>query len=204
MDDLDRLQPEKAVELLEVLKVFLDCENCVYILAVDYEVVTQGIKKKFGDFVGEQKGKSFFDKIIQLPFKMPVAQYDISKYVGDMLVKMNIEADENLVADYVSLISLSVGCNPRSMKRLFNTYLLLDIILKGKFSKAEKDRVNLLLFAIICMQTEFENLYRYIVSSRDVIDADLLVSLADGITSNDEIIADIGIDDEAELSEQGS
>ena len=200
VDDLDRLQPEKAVELLEVLKVFLDCENCVYVLAVDYEVVTQGIKKKFGDSVGEQKGKSFFDKIIQLPFKMPVAQYDISKYVGDMLIKMNIEADDKTIANYVSLISLSVGCNPRSMKRLFNTYLLLDIILKGKFSKEDKEKVNLLLFAIICMQTEFENLYRYIVSSRDVIDGELLTSLAEEITSNDEIISDIGIDDEAELS----
>lgn len=200
VDDLDRLQPEKAVELLEVLKVFLDCENCVYVLAVDYEVVTQGIKKKFGDSVGEQKGKSFFDKIIQLPFKMPVAQYDISKYVGDMLIKMNIEADDKTIANYVSLISLSVGCNPRSMKRLFNTYLLLDIILKGKFSKEDKEKVNLLLFAIICMQTEFENLYRYIVSSRDVVDSELLTSLAEEITSNDEIISDIGIDDEAELS----
>lgn len=200
VDDLDRLQPEKAVELLEVLKIFLDCENCVYVLAVDYEVVTQGIKKKFGDSVGEQKGKSFFDKIIQLPFKMPVAQYDISKYVGDMLAKMNIEADGKAIANYVSLISLSVGCNPRSMKRLFNTYLLLDIILKGRFSKEEKDKVNILLFAIICMQTEFENLYRYIVSSRDVIDSELLASLPDEITSNDEIRSDIGTDDEEELS----
>ena len=200
VDDLDRLQPEKAVELLEVLKVFLDCENCVYVLAVDYEVVTQGIKKKFGNSVGEQKGKSFFDKIIQLPFKMPVAQYDISKYVGDMLAKMNIEADDKAIANYVSLISLSVGCNPRSMKRLFNTYLLLDIILKGRFSKEEKDKVNILLFAIICMQTEFENLYRYIVSSRDVIDSELLASLPDEITSNDEIRSDIGTDDEEELS----
>ena len=200
VDDLDRLQPEKAVELLEVLKVFLDCENCVYVLAVDYEVVTQGIKKKFGDSVGEQKGRSFFDKIIQLPFKMPVAQYDISKYVGDMLIKMNIEADDKTISNYVSLISLSVGCNPRSMKRLFNTYLLLDIILKGRFSKEDKEKVNLLLFAIICMQTEFENLYRYIVSSRDVVDGELLTSLAEEITSNDEIISDIGIDDEAELS----
>lgn len=200
VDDLDRLQPEKAVELLEVLKVFLDCENCVYVLAVDYEVVTQGIKKKFGDSVGEQKGKSFFDKIIQLPFKMPVAQYDISKYVGDMLIKMNIKADDKAIADYVSFISLSVGCNPRSMKRLFNTYLLLDIILKGKFSKEEKDRSNLLLFAIICMQTEFESLYRYIVSARDVLDDDLLHSLADELTSNDEIVAELDVEDEAELS----
>ena len=81
VDDLDRLQPSKAVELLEVLKLFLDCENCVFILAVDYEVVTLGIKQKFGDDVSEEKGKSFFDKIIQLPFKMPVAQYDIKNYV---------------------------------------------------------------------------------------------------------------------------
>ena len=196
VDDLDRLQPEKAVELLEVLKVFLDCENCVYVLAVDYEVVTQGIKKKFGDTVGEQKGKSFFDKIIQLPFKMPVQQYDISKYVSDMLIKMNIEADEKAVADYVALISLSVGCNPRSMKRLFNTYLLLDIILKGKFSKEEKDKVNLLLFAIICMQTEFEELYRYIVSARDVIDGDLITSFAGDMASHDEILSELGVDDE--------
>ena len=32
VDDLDRLQPQKAVEVLEVLKVFLDCENCVFVL----------------------------------------------------------------------------------------------------------------------------------------------------------------------------
>ena len=200
VDDLDRLQPEKAVELLEVLKVFLDCENCVYILAVDYEVVTQGIKKKFGDSVGEQKGRSFFDKIIQLPFKMPVAQYDISRYVSDILSRMNIGADSKLVSEYVSLISLSVGCNPRSMKRLFNTYLLLDIILKSKFSKADRDSSNQMLFAIICMQTEFESLYRYIVSNRDVIDSDMLISLEKNITSNEDIKSELNIEDESDLS----
>ncbi len=200
VDDLDRLQPEKAVELLEVLKVFLDCENCVYILAVDYEVVTQGIKKKFGDTVGEQKGKSFFDKIIQLPFKMPVAQYDISKYVSDMLVRMDIRADDKTISNYVELISLSVGCNPRSMKRLFNTYLLLDIIIKSKFSKADRDGMNQILFAIICMQTEFENLYRYIVSNRDIIDSDMLISLENDIISNDDVAAELAAEDETELT----
>jgi predicted KAP-like P-loop ATPase len=32
IDDLDRLPPEKAVELLEVLKIFLDIPKCVFIL----------------------------------------------------------------------------------------------------------------------------------------------------------------------------
>ena len=43
VDDLDRLQPEKAVEVLEVMKVFLDCEKCVFVLAVDSAVVMQGV-----------------------------------------------------------------------------------------------------------------------------------------------------------------
>lgn len=29
IDDLDRLYPGKAVELLEILKLFLDCDRCV-------------------------------------------------------------------------------------------------------------------------------------------------------------------------------
>ena len=200
VDDLDRLQPSKAVELLEVLKVFLDCENCVYVLAVDYEVVTQGIKQKFGDMVGEQKGKSFFDKIIQLPFKMPVAQYDIFKYVTDQLTKMNIKANDADVKDYVDLISLSIGCNPRSMKRLFNTYLLLDIILKNSSANKNHNIGRKLLFAIICMQMEFDELYEYIVVNRNTLDGEMLVELTGDILSNDELKESLGITDEGEIA----
>ena len=200
VDDLDRLQPAKAVELLEVLKVFLDCENCVYILAVDYEVVTQGIKQKFGDMVGEQKGKSFFDKIIQLPFKMPVAQYDIFKYVTDQLSKLNMNAESADVKDYVGLISLSIGCNPRSMKRLFNTYLLLDIILQSTSSGGKREIGRKLLFAIICMQMEFDELYEYIVTNRNTLDGEMLTELTGDILSNDELKENLGVNDESELS----
>ena len=56
VDDLDRLNPAKAVELLEVLKVFLDCENCVFILAVDYSVVTAGVIQIFCFLVDVDKG----------------------------------------------------------------------------------------------------------------------------------------------------
>ena len=161
IDDLDRLQPEKAVELLEVMKIFMDCKNCVYVLAVDYEVVTQGIKQKFGEAIGTQKGKSFFDKMIQLPFKMPVSQYTINKFVGEMLEKINVNADEEIIEKYVNLIESSIGCNPRSMKRLFNTFLLLDIIVKEVIVDMEPMIRQKLLFGVICMQMHFDNLYNY-------------------------------------------
>lgn len=199
IDDLDRLQPEKAVELLEVLKIFLDCENCVYVLAVDYEVVTQGIKQKFGDSVGEKKGKSFFDKIIQLPFKMPVAQYNIFKYVADMLKNMGIKYSDETVTDYVSLIKLSIGCNPRSVKRLFNTYLLLTIILKNKHLQKFEEDTYKILFGVICLQMEFEQLYKYIVAVSNTLDYDFFIELEGDISANDELKEYIDMTDENEL-----
>lgn len=199
VDDLDRLQPAKAVELLEVLKIFLDCEQCVYVLAVDYAVVTQGIKQKFGDLVGEEKGKSFFDKIIQLPFKMPVAQYNINQYVIDAFASMKITfKDDEEVNDFVELIKLSIGCNPRSMKRLFNTYQLLDIITQTSNINNRK-----LLFAIVCMQMNYDELYRYIVVNRKDLTNELLRDL-EMLESNDskysEIKEELSISDEVQIS----
>lgn len=201
IDDLDRLQPSKAVELLEVLKVFLDCEKCVFVLAVDYSVVTQGIKQKFGDSVDEEKGRSFFDKIIQLPFKMPVAQYDISNYISDALKGMGIASDEKSVKQYVGLIENSIGCNPRSIKRLFNTYMLLDIISQESAYSANDDKRRMILFAIICMQMEFDGLYNFIVSSKDTLSNDLLYQLSDyTLINNDENLKEeIGIYDDNEI-----
>ena len=162
VDDLDRLHPAKAVELLEVLKLFLDCENCVFVLAVDYEVVTLGIKQKYGTDVNAQKGKSFFDKIIQLPFKMPVAQYDIAGYVRDMMERMKITVTDNNVKLFASLIKTSIGLNPRSMKRLFNTYQLLEIITKGVVKNIPDNARQRILFATVCLQMNFDALYNYL------------------------------------------
>ena len=201
IDDLDRLQPAKAVELLEVLKVFLDCEKCVFVLAVDYSVVTQGIKQKFGDSVDEEKGKSFFDKIIQLPFKMPVAQYDISNYISDALKAMGFADDEKSVRQYVGLIEASIGCNPRSIKRLFNTYRLLDFIAQETSYSANDSKRRMILFATICMQMEFDELYNFIVSSKDTLSNDLFCQLSDyALINNDENLKEeIGIYDDNEI-----
>lgn len=175
VDDLDRLQPVKAVELLEVLKMFLDCENCVFVLAVDYEVVTLGIKQKFNSGVGNEKGKSFFDKIIQLPFKMPVAQYNIKKYIVGMMKRLSISTEDEEVNLFYNLIKSSIGFNPRSMKRLFNTYELLDIIANSTVDGISNSIRKRVLFAIVCVQMCFEQFYLYLTSTE--IDAELFTTL---------------------------
>jgi hypothetical protein len=192
VDDLDRLAPEKAVELLEVLKIFMDVPNCVFVLAVDYGVITQGLIKKFGDQVGHSKGKSFFDKIIQLPFTVPTSRYDISQYIKNLLsgvVGGNV--DENDIKAYREIADSSIGSNPRSLKRLFNSFILLnkvaskkDMFVDEAVKKQDKQRV---LFATLCLQMAFPELYEFMIRNKEVLDADFFESMKDleSIESNE-------------------
>lgn len=176
VDDLDRLVPSKAVELLEVLKLFLDCKQSVFVLAIDYEVVIRGAIKKYGfasynsEKIDEkernreyEKGKSFFDKIIQVPFKVPVAVYDIKNYLKDGFNKINLKIDDNDLQDYIDLCASSIGSNPRSLKRLLNAFLLLTFIGEGSIDLNNKDKAKL-LFAALCLQQYNEKIYNLIVS----------------------------------------
>lgn len=172
IDDLDRLNPEIAVEVLEVLKVFLDVENCVYVLAVDYEVVSQGIKKKFGENVTSEKGKSFFDKMIQLPFKMPVPLFKLDKFLKGQLCIYGITNDK-VITRFEELIRGSIGRNPRTMKRLFNSFQLISSIIKYDEGKDKSEEYeNELLFSVLCLQMAFEPLYEYFMGTNEWIDSE--------------------------------
>jgi hypothetical protein len=191
VDDLDRLAPEKAVELLEVMKNFFDCERCVFVLAVDYGVVIRGVRAKYGQDFDMEKGKSFFDKIIQVPFRMPVSRYDIEPYVKDNLQRIGININDDEAKKYVDLINSSIGRNPRSMKRLFNSFLLLEGVANKEIMEDSNSR--LILFALLCMQSRFDKIYDYIVLNRETIDKDFL----EGLTEDDSnIIKGMDISDD--------
>ena len=194
IDDLDRLAPVRAVELMEVLKLFLDCRHCVFILAIDYDVVTRGISVKYGDDFGKKQGKKFFDKIIQVPFFIPVEQYDIKEYVRRSMPAA-VKLDEENMPDYISMISSSVGCNPRSMKRLFNAFLLISMI--NIDSEFVKDPIaQKLLFAILCMQLSMEDIYKYIVENSANIDEQFFLEFLEEKEDEDEYFIGINITDE--------
>ena len=198
VDDLDRLIPEKAVELLEAMKVFLDIDRCVYVIACDYSVVAAGLKAKFGLSESELKGKSFFDKIIQVPFKMPVRRYRVDTYIESLLKKIGIDLIKGKDVDiYRDLVDYSVGFNPRTMKRFLNTLQLL-MILENKRRKVthvddELNNENVdrqryvcrVTFAILCMIEKYECIYEYLTS--DLTEARLM-ALRDGIAEDDEYV----------------
>lgn len=178
IDDLDRIDPPVAVEILELLKNIFDLEKCVFILAIDYDVVIKGLKPKFGELTesNEREFRSFFDKIIQLPFSMPVASYNVDTFLVDALRKIEFFTDEELndphLAEELSEIArLSVGSNPRSLKRLTNTLALISLINEAQSSQDPKAQPTVsgkeINFALVCMQIAYPYIYNQLTEEPD-------------------------------------
>lgn len=139
IDDLDRIDPPMAVELLELLKNIFTLENCIFVLAIDYDVVIKGLKPKFGELneKNEREFRSFFDKIIQVPFSMPVSQYSTKEYLIEELKRIGVLdssdlSDNSLINKLDKVETLTVGPNPRSIKRFLNTLSLIKCINNAK------------------------------------------------------------------------
>ena len=156
IDDLDRLEPVVAVELMEGIKNFLDCKNCVFVLAVDSEIVKRGLQAKYGaDFTGE-KAEKFFDKIIQVPFKLPVNTYQIRRYIQSFLNGNNAE---DMAERYEALLSGFDETNPRTIKRCFNLLRLQEKIMTASGAAQLSKESGLRLYALLLFQIECEKLY---------------------------------------------
>jgi hypothetical protein len=170
IDDLDRIDPPVAVEILELIKNIFEVDNCIFVLAIDYEVVVKGLIPKFGPLTekNEREFRSFFDKIIQLPFSMPVAMYDVNHFLLQSLedigyIDKKFAANESLKDKLTDFAMLSVGTNPRSLKRLINTLSLLNIIDKRK-NNSNKEAYELVInFGLVCIQIAYPKIYQALI-----------------------------------------
>jgi hypothetical protein len=169
VDDLDRIEPKDAVSILELLKNIFNIKDCVFILAIDYQVVVKGLVGKFGKPTPENEWefRAFFDKIIQLPFSMPMGNYDIANYVLGLLDEIDFyKGEEELDPELINqFVTKSIGGNPRSIKRLINSLALIKI-LNDKDSGDQSDGVlrdkdiAMVMFAMVCMQIAHPEIYQ--------------------------------------------
>ena len=170
IDDLDRIDPPVAVELLELLKNIFTIENAVFVLAIDYEVVVKGLEPKFGKLTAqnEREFRSFFDKIIQVPFSMPVSNYNIDEFVKESLIQIGYISQEqanknDLIKHFSEIANFTLGTNPRALKRLMNSLSLIHYINKAtseQENKLEEELDLILNFALVSIQIAYPAIYR--------------------------------------------
>lgn len=88
VDDLDRCEPEKAVEMLQAVKLLLNFDSFIVILGIDARIITQAIEKHYEGLLGSvgASGYEYLDKIIQIPFCIPnPSENEVRKFIAHQM-----------------------------------------------------------------------------------------------------------------------
>lgn len=146
VDDLDRCLPEKATEILEAIKAFIDIKNCVFILGLDSEVIEQHLERHLA--LDQNDAVNYIEKIIQIPFHLPpLKRSDVAEFLKGIL------EDKELLADIES-VGQGLPTNIRKAKRFVNTFCLLDNIARerGMYEIGQISRPFLVKWALIIVR----------------------------------------------------
>ncbi len=158
VDDLDRCLPDKAVELLEAIKLFLDIEGYLFVIGVDREVVKKGISYRYRFFeYRDEKEKEdliispedYLDKMIQLPLELPTIEHGRKKSFIESLM----DNSDDFKGHSDVIIDAGIGENPRSLKRFINLLAFIvnlaetlkENIIEGKIGPEETEEHKELL-----------------------------------------------------------
>lgn len=174
VDDMDRIPPAMALELLEAIKNFMDVPGTVFVMALDHEVVQRGMVEKLGIELKKTSGKAFFDKMIQLPFILPTTSYKLDEYILDLLHKAGLPGFE-VGGDeapshqfFLDITQFTVGRNPRSIKRVVNYTKLLERIHRHNSGRETSHGECKILFALVSMQIAWPELFKYFIRDPSV------------------------------------
>ena len=179
VDDLDRCLPDKAVEVLEAIKLFLEVEGCAFVLALDEEVIERGIAHRYRDYALQGKagmtpitGAEYLEKLVHLPVRLPrptgaAARDFLALKWPDWFA--DATAGPNDLATLVAAITPGV---PRKLYRMSSLLALAESLGAGD-AKTPRRREWL---AIVCaLQLFAPALYRFL----RLHGARLLITLAD-------------------------
>lgn len=163
VDDLDRCHPEKVLEMLESIKLFLGVKRCIFIIGLNYDILAHCIRTKYKRSTGDTyvDVDEYVEKIIQLPFRIPaLAEKDIQKFIN------SLEKDKQ-IGHVGEFFSKFLPKNPRKVKKVLNVFRLTVKLAKhGKlFSDTGKKSIILELLAKIIvirerwlsLHTQYEN-----------------------------------------------
>jgi formylglycine-generating enzyme required for sulfatase activity len=135
VDDLDRCLPEKSIEVLEAIKLFLEVKGTLFVLGMDKKVVELGIQAHYREWfrLYEQpservelplSGDSYLQKMIQIPFYLPPLDLrNVENYILSLELKISPDARANEMTRAV--FARGVYPNPRQVKRALNVFRLL-------------------------------------------------------------------------------
>ena len=132
IDDLDRCISEKTIDILEAIKLFLNVPLSVFVIGADKKRIEEGIIEKYGE-KSEGWAGNYLEKIVQIPFTLPPLRKDVitEQFIQGLDISTEIKKYAPILAE--------VGDNPRTIKRLLNSFEVKRILAEKRELEIEEN-----------------------------------------------------------------
>jgi len=172
IDDLDRCTPERVIETLEAVKLFLSVPKTTFIIAIDTQVIKYSVEKKYPKISEDtiRFSDNYIEKIIQLPINIPeLSETDVKNYllllICELFLIIGDESDDKKTKEENQLRILLSRVKEKSVF-INGAKIDLDFI-RNSFKKYDKT-----IFEDGKLE-EFENIFKIISITSDVISSTL-------------------------------
>jgi len=172
IDDLDRCFPDKAIKLLESIKLVLSQRGFIFVLGVARQVIEGYLQHKYRVEYGLEKfeGHKYLDKIVQLSFPIPPHTQRINDFTKAIIKQLD-DNSIHAINPIMHIIECACDSNPRSTVRFINN-LLIDRAISISLYNHKPPGINLIgYFAITrAFQQRWSYIFDELLASEDLIE----------------------------------
>jgi hypothetical protein len=103
IDDLDRCTPDRIVENLEAVKLFLSVPRSAFVIGADRRIVEHAIRSRYASRATDDADRQaadrlvrdYLEKVVQVPYTLPrLAASEIETYMGLLFCQQHLDAGE--------------------------------------------------------------------------------------------------------------
>jgi len=101
IDDLDRCSPDRIIENLEAIKLFLNVPNTAFVIGADRRIIRQAVAWRYREALKADNGPAdpterlvddYLEKLIQIPYRLPrLSPSEIETYLTLLFCKRHLD-----------------------------------------------------------------------------------------------------------------
>lgn len=150
IDDLDRCLPDRIIDNLEAIKLFLNVKNTAFVIGADPRIVRHAIEYRYRDKVVETNIENtndrivndYLEKLIQIPYSLPkLSDSEVETYITLLFCENDLTSPE----DFNKVLDAFKEFREKERYSVFDFAKVKDAV--GDARKTEKLEQNVSLIA---------------------------------------------------------
>jgi len=106
IDDLDRCLPDRIIDNLEAIKLFLNVKNTAFVIGADPRIVRHAIEYRYKNKIIDGSAENtndrivndYLEKLIQIPYNLPkLSDYEVETYITLLFCENDLDDSSDFI-----------------------------------------------------------------------------------------------------------